>query len=105
MAGLVGCRKVRPDAYHLETASVLGLGRRLTDVLPVVAGSTVAGESGFDLEVDPGASLSGGRGSSQPANLLNRLGRHVDIGRHQWSQVLLYPIHPGQDRADIPGFT
>jgi hypothetical protein len=49
----------------------------------------------------PGASFSGSSRSRQPANLLNRLGRHVDIGRDQRSQILLRAIQPGNDWADI----
>jgi hypothetical protein len=104
MSRLIGRRQVGPDGYYLDRSGVLGLGCYGTDLLPVVAGGSVAGQSGVDLEMRSGTSFSRCSGSDQPANLVDRLRGHVDAGSHEWREVLVDAVQPRQHRPSVPGF-
>ena len=81
----------------------LRLGRRRAQLGPVSRGGSVAGQAGVDLEVHPGPALRRRRRRGQPGDLVERLSRHVDLGRDQRGQVLLDPVEPGQHRPRVPG--
>src|SRR6476619_4276254 len=99
MSRLIGCRQVGPDGYHLDSSDALGLRCYGTDLLPVVASGSIAGQSGVDLEMHPGTSFSGRGGGDQPANLVDRLGGHVDLGSNEWREVLVHAVQPRQYRS------